>query len=535
MLLHSQRRFLLAAPLVVLPFLCAMFYALGGGRGPAKPADAHRSGLNKELPAAYPDPKKAFMDKMGAYRKADQDSFRKRAFAQQDPYRARDAVKLPEMKATELLAQLDRLKQTLQEPQPVRPLTRPTPRAERQIAVEDSPAGDPQLDRLDNMLNKVIRIQHPMDHPPGGDANSASLSDAVLPADSASNAIAAVIPSDQTLTAGGTIPLRLSEDVVVHGVCIKSGAWVYGTANITGDRLLIQVRSVRDGRNLYTTDLQVYDLDGMPGVHIPDVLSQDVAKQSAVESASGLNLLTTEPGLGAEAANAGVQAARSLLTRKARLVRVSVRAGYQVLLKNTNNKLPIRSISAAKPDSGQRLVVRFNGRPPGFVPGGSFIERCQRGGVELKLEGIVIADSLLWFALGWENHSPIAFAPEYYRWVLRDRHSFRRTAQQEMPVEPVCAAGPVTVSSDSSLLQWAGFRPFAPSKDKELVLEVGEKNGGRVLSFVIRPKQILHAKKIDHEKIESGAAADPGGAFALHPTGVPNDDGVVEEDELPNL
>ena len=76
-------------------------------------------------------------------------------------------------------------------------------------------------------------------------------------------------------------------------------------ASINGDRLLIQIRSVRDGRNLYTTDLQVYDLDGMPGVHIPDVLDQDVAKQSATESVSGLNILTTDPGLGAEAANAG--------------------------------------------------------------------------------------------------------------------------------------------------------------------------------------------------------------------------------------
>jgi hypothetical protein len=112
------------------------------------------------------------------------------------------------------------------------------------------------------------------------------------------------------------------------------------------------------------------------------------------------------------------------------------------------------------------------------------------------LRGIYLQDSLVWFVLEWESHSAIDFTPQYYRWVIRDRRSFKRTAQQELPVEPVYPAGLTMVERDSALNQWAGFRPFAPGKDKELVLEVGEKNGGRVLTLVIHPKQILNAKMV---------------------------------------
>jgi hypothetical protein len=353
----------------------------------------------------------------------------------------------------------------------------------------DTPAADPQLEKLNGMLDKVLRIQHPEENRPMGGRKETRETDMVLPADSASNAIAAVIPNDQTLVTGGTIPLRLSEDIVLHGIRILSGAWLYGTVSISSDRMLVHIRSVRDGRDLYPVDLQVYDLDGLPGVHIPDVLSQDVAKESASESVSGLELLAPDPSLGTEAANAGIQAAKTLLARKARLIKVSVRAGYQVLLKNTNNNL-----SNSNKKQSVHLSAKYT--PPGFVPGGSFLEHCRSEGVELKLQGIYLQDSLLWFALEWQNHSPIGYMPQYYRWVIRDRRSFKRTAQQELPVDPVYSPGRTAVGGDSTLNQWAGFRPFAPEKDKELVLEVGEKNGGRVMTLVIRPKQILQAKNL---------------------------------------
>jgi hypothetical protein len=50
------------------------------------------------------------------------------------------------------------------------------------------------------------------------------------------------------------------------------------------------------------------------------------------------------------------------------------------------------------------------------------------------------------------------------------------------------------VGGGSTIERWTGFQPFALSKEKELVLEIGERGGGRVLTLVIHPKQILSAK-----------------------------------------
>jgi Protein of unknown function (DUF3714). len=44
-----------------------------------------------------------------------------------------------------------------------------------------------------------------------------------------------------------------------------------------------------------------------------------------------------DPSLAAQAANTGIQAAKSLLSKKAKIVRVTLKAGYKVLLKDKNN------------------------------------------------------------------------------------------------------------------------------------------------------------------------------------------------------
>src|ERR1700677_4718738 len=164
MLQQAKKRFLLAAPIIALPFLCGIFYALGGGHGGLKATDTLLHGLNTELPGAFPDPRKVFLNKVGAYQKADLDSQRKQEYAQQDPYlggkRRKDSIH-SDPKANELLLQLNRLKATLQQPPPVRnwPVYSPPPMIRQRVV--DTPGKDPQLERLNTMLDKVIRIQHP--------------------------------------------------------------------------------------------------------------------------------------------------------------------------------------------------------------------------------------------------------------------------------------------------------------------------------------------------------------------------------------
>jgi hypothetical protein len=99
----------------------------------------------------------------------------------------------------------------------------------------------------------------------------------------------------------------------------------------------VTVSSIRFRQVLYPVSLQVYDMDGLPGIHIPGAITRDVAKESADQGISSMGLTALDPSLAGQAATAGIEAAKTLISRKIKLVRVSVKAGYQVLLKNTKS------------------------------------------------------------------------------------------------------------------------------------------------------------------------------------------------------
>jgi len=363
--------------------------------------------------------------------------------------------------------------------------------------------GDARVGQLNSMLDKVIRIQHPEE---GRQKALAGLNvDEVLPADSGVNTIAAVVASDQTLTVGATVALRIVDSIRVNGRLLPAGQLVYGTVTINNDRMLVHVGSLREDRNLFVTDLQVYDLDGIAGIHIPGVLSRDVAKQSADQGVSSLNVLEADPSLGAQAANAGFQTVKTFVGRKVKEVRVSVRAGYQVLLRDAHPAAARRrtGVAAGPADSGAAISTL----PPGIVPDGPVIAHCRAEGVRLRLRGLWLAEGRLWFGLEWENRGAIGFKAAYARWFIRDRRQVRRTAMQEVPLEPLGGSEPEDVAADSVVHSWTAFAPFSLAEDKELVLEVAEKGGGRVLELVIKHQELLKAKNYVGETGEVTEAA----------------------------
>jgi hypothetical protein len=72
----------------------------------------------------------------------------------------------------------------------------------------------------------------------------------------------------------------------------------------------------------------------MAGIRVPGTVTRDASKESASQALGGLGIASLDPGLGSQAANAGLQFAKSLASRKVRLVRVRLPAGYRVLLRN---------------------------------------------------------------------------------------------------------------------------------------------------------------------------------------------------------
>lgn len=150
------------------------------------------------------------------------------------------------------------------------------------------------------------------------------------------NAIEAVIHENQILVNGAVVKLRLLNDIFINGSLIPKGNFVFGIASLNDERLQIEINSIRSNQSLFTVNLEVYDMDGLPGIYIPGAITRDVAKQSADNSLQLMELSTMEPSLKAQAAAAGINTAKSLLNKKVKLVKVMVKAGYQVLLKDKN-------------------------------------------------------------------------------------------------------------------------------------------------------------------------------------------------------
>lgn len=152
------------------------------------------------------------------------------------------------------------------------------------------------------------------------------------------NSIQAVIHETQTLVNSSTVKLRLMNDIFINGVLIPKDNFVFGTADLNGERLSIKISSLRYRNSLFPVELSAYDMDGMTGIYIPGAITRDVAKQSADRAAQQIDFSTLNPSIGAQAANAGIEAAKTLFSRKVKLVKVTVKAGYLVLLRDEKQK-----------------------------------------------------------------------------------------------------------------------------------------------------------------------------------------------------
>lgn len=250
---------------------------------------------------------------------------------------------------------------------------------------------DPEINQLNGMLEKILDIQHPermqekirktsivhkeqvfpvtlQQHQPvsllEGKGVAISLPDTVAKADSAvfavnavekgntfysleddlnnegdrQTAVEAVVHSTQTIFSGSTIKLRLVSDIYINGLLIPAGTFVYGAAALSGERLTVTIKSIAYRNSILPVALSVFDMDGMEGMYMPGAISRDVAKQSTDQTIQGIGLTSLDPSLAVQAASAGIDATKNLLSKKVKLVRVTIKAGYRVLLRDNNNK-----------------------------------------------------------------------------------------------------------------------------------------------------------------------------------------------------
>lgn len=235
-----------------------------------------------------------------------------------------------------------------------------------------NPEGDPEMAQINGMLEKILDIQNPgrvkekmnkaADQKRGQvylvstpkDQNPVtmitkpsrqqlkettgfySLDD--MPDIALSNSISAVVHENQTVTSGSIIKLRLLNDISINGITIPKDNFIFGEANLSGERLNIEINSIRYRNNQFAVQLNVFDLDGMSGVYVPGAISRDVAKESGTNALSGVGLNGFDNGIGMQAASAGIEFSKNLIGKKVKLVKVYLKSGYKVLLKDEQDK-----------------------------------------------------------------------------------------------------------------------------------------------------------------------------------------------------
>ena len=372
----QQRKFLTVLPVIVFPFLALVFWLLGGGAS-GKVVVSSNAGLNTQLPDANLKSQSS-LDKLSFYAIADRDSMKRVEQLRMDPnYQSKTNERVLSTDATDELLnrKIQKLNKQVELPEYYeRPVKKPAvdnsdeiDRLQLMVQSIGQKKTDPEIEALNGTLDKLLEIQNPgrikkespineksklfavtaigaesersyFGNVSGGRLNQ-FLSDSDEQKDSIrAGAIMAAVHSEQILLAGSVVKLRLLQDVFVNGARIPVGSFVFGNSSIDNERLKVVVTSIQYQHRLYPVALTVFDMDGLEGINIPGSAGRDVIKQSADQGIQSIGGLSFEPSLKAQAAAAGVNAAKSLLSKKVKAERVTVKAGYKVLLKDENEK-----------------------------------------------------------------------------------------------------------------------------------------------------------------------------------------------------
>lgn len=126
----------------------------------------------------------------------------------------------------------------------------------------------------------------------------------------------------------------------------------------------------------------------------------------------------------------------------------------------------------------------------------------KRFGIQYLLKGIYVHNDLLYFHTEIKNQSNVPFDVDYITFKVVDKKVAKRTAIQEQVLFPVRAQNYVTrVAGKKSERTVFCLPKFTIPDDKQLVVEMNEKEGGRHQSFVVENEDLVNAETIDELKV----------------------------------
>ena len=149
--------------------------------------------------------------------------------------------------------------------------------------------------------------------------------------------VRACVASTQVIRAGSTVQLRLLEAVRIDDTVIPRNTPLYGLATIAGMRLQVMVSSVEYGGRIFAVEAVAYDLDGQPGLNVPNSRERTALKEAlaSVGQTAGTSVNVTRSAgqqVLSELARGGLQASSQYVAGKLREVKITLKANHQLLL-----------------------------------------------------------------------------------------------------------------------------------------------------------------------------------------------------------
>ena len=127
----------------------------------------------------------------------------------------------------------------------------------------------------------------------------------------------------------------------------------------------------------------------------------------------------------------------------------------------------------------------------------------KRFGIQYLLKGLYTHNGLLYFHTQLKNSSNVPFDVDYITFKIADKKVAKRTAIQEQVIIPLRAYNHALLVDGKKTERTVFTLPkLTIPDDKQLVVELAEKNGGRHQSFVVDNADLVRAKVINELKMK---------------------------------
>jgi conjugative transposon TraN protein len=181
---------------------------------------------------------------------------------------------------------------------------------------------------------------------------------------------------------------------------------------------------------------------------------------------------------------------------------------YSFIVDDSDN-IPYQAIDLRKQEQKERASINFaeaglnevqirdisahiTGLPP-FLN-----HKDKEDDMKLVMEGIYMAKDLMFYQFRIDNKSHIDYTIDFTRFYVRDKKKIKRMAIQEQEIVPIAQYpdSSVTVNGKSHRTVVLAFKKFTIADNKNLAIELYEKNGDRHLAISVDGREILKARPV---------------------------------------